>query len=336
MKNRDQASQGPGEPGAAWALSLTVPTSIGPFFDLQVNGYAGVDFNSDGLTASALHAACEQLRADGVAGILATIITDDLGKMCARLGRLADLCDSDPLARQMVQGFHIEGPFLNENTGYIGAHPARHAMTARADAMERLVQAAAGRTRLVTLAPERDPGLRVTRLLAERGILIAAGHTDASLDQLRAALDAGLSMFTHLGNGCPLTLPRHDNIVQRVLSLAERFTAISFIADGAHIPLFSLRNYLRIVPEDRVVIVSDSISAAGLGPGRYTLAGQEVCIGADLVPRAAAGHLVGSACPLARMAENLRQIGIDDSTIVRWLADTPSQLLGLDGTSDIL
>lgn len=298
------------------------------YIDLQVNGYAGVDFNSDDLTAEPLHAACERLRADGVAGILATIITDDVQRMCARLEALAELREHDPLARQMILGFHIEGPFLSEATGYIGAHPAQHARAADPDTMQRLLDAGRGLTKLVTLAPERDSELRITRLLADRSIIVAAGHTDASLDQLRAGLDAGLSMCTHLGNGCPLTLPRHDNIVQRVLSLADRFQAISFIADGAHIPVFVLRNYLKLVPPDRVVIVSDAISAAGLGPGSYSLGDQTVTIGDDLVPRAPAGHLVGSACPLQRMADNLRQIGIDETAIRQWLTDNPARLIG--------
>ena len=295
--------------------------------DLQVNGYAGVDFNADDLTAGQLHAACQRLRDDGVAGILATIITDDLERMCGRLRRLAELRGADDVTRTMILGLHIEGPFLNESAGYIGAHPPQFARPADVAAMERLREAGGGLVKLVTLAPERDSKLRVTRMLADSGIIVAAGHTDANMDQLRAALDAGLSMFTHLGNGCPLLLPRHDNIVQRVLSLAGRFRAISFIADGAHVPLFALGNYLRLVPQSHVVIVSDAISAAGLGPGRYTLAGQMVEIGQDLIPRAPAGHLVGSACPLWRMAENLRSIGIDAPTIRRWTGETPALLL---------
>ena len=86
--------------------------------------------------------------------------------------------------------------------------------------MKRLLDAAGGLTKVVTLAPERDPGFRVTRMLARKNVIVSAGHSDASVDQLQAAIDAGLAMFTHLGNGCPMQMHRHDNIIQRVLSLS--------------------------------------------------------------------------------------------------------------------
>jgi N-acetylglucosamine-6-phosphate deacetylase len=220
------------------------PTSTGSF-DLQVNGYAGVDFNKDDLTAEELHKACERLRADGTDGFLATIITEDFDRMVVRLGNLAKHRERDALAREMIPGFHIEGPFINETPGYVGAHPPDAVRPGDVDQMKRLLDAAGGLTRVVTLAPERDPGLRVTRLLAGAGVTVSAGHCNPTMDELKAAVDAGLSMFTHLGNGCPAQIPRHDNIVQRVLSLADRIMPC-FIADGAHVPFFALRNYLKV------------------------------------------------------------------------------------------
>jgi N-acetylglucosamine-6-phosphate deacetylase len=255
------------------------------YFDLQVNGYAGVDFNADGLTADALHTACTALEAGGVGGILATVITDHPEAMEGRLKTLATLRERDPLAGLLIAGLHIEGPFLNEGEGYRGAHPADAIIPASVDVMERLLDAAGGLARLVTLAPERDPGLRVTRMLARRGIIVSAGHTDAGLDALRAAADAGLTMFTHVGNGCPGLLPRHDNIIQRALSLADRLW-LCFIADGVHIPLFVLRSYLRLAGYERAIIVTDAMAAAGLGAGRYTLGRRVIEVGPDLVARA--------------------------------------------------
>ena len=213
------------------------------YVDLQLNGCYGVDFNSDDLSAEQLHTACERLDADSVAGILATIITDDIQRMSARLARLAALRENDPLTRQILLGFHVEGPFISPAPGYVGAHPPQHVRRADLDDMKRLLDAAQGLVQLVTLAPECDSGMKLTRFLAGRGILVSAGHCDPSLHQLRAALDAGLSLFTHLGNGCPASLPRHDNVIQRVLSLADRMT-ICFIADGVHVPYPALGNYL--------------------------------------------------------------------------------------------
>ncbi|MCC6126820.1 MAG: N-acetylglucosamine-6-phosphate deacetylase [Pirellulales bacterium] len=301
-----------------------------PFLDLQINGYAGVDFNGNEFSPAELRRACEALREDGVEGILATIITDTLPVLCARLTRIAECCERDPLVRELVLGIHLEGPFLNETPGYAGAHPASAMRPADPDAMKALLDAARGLIRLVTLAPERDPGCKTTRLLAERKILIAAGHTDCTRDELRAAIDNGLSMFTHFGNGCPMTISRHDNIMQRVLSLRE-LLQFSFIADGVHIPPFALKNYLDFVGIDRAVVVTDAMAAARLGTGTFTLGNQAVKIGADLVARSPDGmFLMGSTATMPRMANLLREeMQLSAADIERLTYRNPARLLGM-------
>ncbi|MDH3584919.1 MAG: amidohydrolase family protein [Phycisphaerae bacterium] len=276
------------------------------YVDLQVNGYAGVDFNQDDLSAEDLNHACRQLVDDGVEGVLATIITDEIDLMAARLRRIAEIRANDSLVRKVVWGAHIEGPFINPAPGYVGAHRPGCVRPADPDGMSRLLEAADGLCRLVTLAPENDPGLTVTRMLDDQGVLVSAGHSDASLEQLKAAIDAGLSMFTHVGNGCPMRLERHDNIVQRALSLSPRLWCC-FIADGVHVPFVALGNYLRAAGVERSIVVTDAIAAAGLGPGRYELGGQAVEVGDDLVGRFPGddSHLAGSAATMQRAAENL-------------------------------
>ncbi len=299
------------------------------YVDLQLNGYRGVDFNADDLTAEACHAACEQLRADGVAGVLLTIITDAVDRMAARLACVEGLRRQDPLAAEVIWGVHVEGPFLNETPGYVGAHPADRCRPADPDVMRRLLDAGGGLVRLVTLAPERDPGLRVTRLLAARGVLVAAGHCDPTLDQLRAAIDAGLSMFTHLGNGCPMLVHRHDNIIQRALSLAEHLW-LCFIGDGVHVPYPALGNYLRAADPQRTIIVSDGISAAGLGPGRYRLATKMIEIGEDLVAWPPDhSHFVGATATMPQIAARLEsRLGLTPETVEQFLAVNPRRVLG--------
>lgn len=298
------------------------------YVDLQVNGYAGVDFNGDDLQAENLHGCCEQLKRDGVLGILATIITDDVNAMERRIARIADLREEVPLAADTILGLHIEGPFISKERGYVGAHPAGHVIPADPLLMERLLSAARGLTRIVTLAPEMDPGFRVTQMLAERGIVVSAGHCHPTIDCLVAAIDAGLSMFTHLGNGCPMVLHRHDNIIQQALSLSDRLW-ISFIADGAHVDFPALRNYLKCVGWEHAVIVTDAISAAGLSPGRFTLGSQTVDVADDLVPRAKDGsHFVGSACTMDQMARNLREyIGLSDDEVDTLCVKNPRRVL---------
>ena len=293
-------------------------------FDLQVNGYAGIDFNRDDLTAEQLYRACSALEEDGNEGILATIITDSIESMCLRLSNIVELRKQASLIERIITGFHVEGPFLNETPGYIGAHPPAHAKQANPDDMLRLLDAASGLVRLVTLAPERDPGFTTTTMLQERNITIAAGHCDPSVDQLHGAIDSGLTMFTHLGNGCPMLMHRHDNIIQRVLALSDELF-ISFIPDGAHIPFTALANYLKLVPTERTIAVTDAISAARLPPGKYTLASWQLDIGEDLIAMAPDGsHLVGSTLTMPRAIDNLKkETGLSRESIEAMLYHNP-------------
>lgn len=298
------------------------------FFDLQVNGYAGVDFNTDAFSEQQLREVCQRLSDDGVDQILATIITAPIDVMVARISRIVTLANSDPLIAAMIAGIHLEGPFLNRADGYIGAHPAASAVAANQERMGRLLDAGDGSVRLVTLAPEVDSNAKVTRSLVDQGIVVAAGHTNATLDQLSRSIDSGLRLFTHLGNGCPPVLERHDNIIQRALSLSERLM-ISFIADGHHVPGFALANYLDRVPEDNIVIVSDAISAAGLGPGKFKLCDQIVEVDQDGAAWAACRtHYAGCATPLNQMAQWLiSDLGVTSQQIEKWFCQNPRKLV---------
>jgi N-acetylglucosamine-6-phosphate deacetylase len=294
------------------------------YFDLQVNGYGGVDFNTDGLTADDLHRACEKLEADGVAGILATIITEKLDQMSAHLRRLVELRERDPLAKKIIAGIHIEGPFISRKNGYRGAHPLDAVIDADIEIAKRLLDACGGLLRLMTLAPERDPAGNVTKMLASNGVTVSAGHTDASLDQLNRACDAGLKMFTHVGNACPMIgMHRHDNIIQRALFLRDRVW-LCFIADGVHVPPVALKNYLKLAG-DRAIVVTDAIAPAGLGPGRYKLGRWDLLIGDDMVARAPDGsHFVGAAITMRQSHANLRdKLGLSEERCRQLLADNP-------------
>jgi len=300
------------------------------FFDIQVNGYAGANFNSPEMTAEQLHACCERLVSDGVAGILATVTTKPIDVMCRCLANIVAIRRADPLVRRMISGFHIEGPFINPAPGYRGAHEERYIVPAEVDGMERILDAGEGLIRIVSLAPERDEGFRLTRLLADRGVVVSAAHCDPTLEVLAAAIDAGLSMFTHLGNGCADRIQRHDNIVQRALSLRDRLW-LCFIADGVHIPFFALGNYLRAANPDRTIVVTDAVFPAGLGPGTYELHGMRVRIGEDLAIRSPEGpHLLGSAMTMRQNEANLRgALGLSDEVIRRLAIDNPRRAVGI-------
>jgi N-acetylglucosamine-6-phosphate deacetylase len=303
------------------------------FFDLQVNGYAGVDFNSEisgPESVAAMEAVCLRLEQQNVEGILATVITDTVPVMTARLQRLAELRRQSPAMQRIVRGIHVEGPFINPAPGYRGAHPVDAITPTDTTAMQQFLDAADGMIKLVTLAPEGDPGMRVTRMLADQGVVVSAGHTDASLDDLKRAIDAGLTMFTHLGNGCPATMARHDNIIQRALSLRDKLW-LCFIADGAHIPYFVLRNYLDLTGLDRTIVVTDCIVAADLGPGRFTFGRWDLNIGEDLVARAPDNsHLVGSTVTMPQSLINLTtHLGLSATDAHTLLEHNPKRAMGL-------
>jgi N-acetylglucosamine-6-phosphate deacetylase len=196
--------------------------------------------------------------------------------------------------------------------------------------MGRLLDAAGGLTRIVTLAPERDSAMAVTRFLASQGIVVSAGHSDATLDDLHRAIDAGLSMFTHVGNGCPMVMHRHDNIVQRALSLADRLW-LCFIADGAHVPFTALGNYLKLAGYDRCIVVTDAIAPAGVGPGRYKFGRWDLVVGEDMVARAPdRSHFVGSGITMKQSAENLRtSLGVSEAMIRKLTFDNPRAAVGV-------
>jgi N-acetylglucosamine-6-phosphate deacetylase len=164
--------------------------------------------------------------------------------------------------------------------------------------------------------------------LASLGITVSAGHCDPSLDELRGAIDAGLSVFTHLGNACPMQMHRHDNVIQRALSL-HRELRLTFIADGAHIPFFALANYLRSAGIDRCIIVTDAIAPAGLGPGRYTVGRWDLEVGDDMVARAPDGsHLVGAAVTMRQSFTNLvQQVGVTEEEARCLTIDNPRSAL---------
>ena len=302
------------------------------YFDLQVNGYAGVDFNSLNLTGERLHYACENLAEDNVEGILVTIITDNFDSMLDKIKNLVRLMQQDEFIKSVVKGIHVEGPFLSPEEGYRGAHPKEFIISADIEKVKQLLNAGAGFVKLFTLAPENDLGFKAIRFLSDNNVVVSAGHSNALLDELKAAIDNGLKMFTHLGNGSPGILPRHDNIINRVLSLKEKLY-ISFIADGIHIPEYVLQNYLQIVGPERTIIISDAIAAASATPGTYSVSHINVEVGEDKVVRESGKqNLAGSAVTLKEshkiLKEKLEVNGLDLKAV---LCDNAKKLLNANG-----
>ena len=252
-------------------------------FDFQVNGFGGVDFQRDDLTSTEFAHAVAALRKHGTSGIFATLITDEIDALCRRFAALEKLCATVPSAGAAILGYHLEGPWLSPTPGYRGAHPAGPMRAPTSADYERLQAAAHGRLRLITLAPEWPGSAEFIAAVTQQGVHVSLGHTNASEAEIDAAIRAGARFCTHLGNGCPLELPRHDNIVQRLLARDE-LTAC-FIPDGIHLPKGVLKNFVRAKPAGRVLFTTDAMAGAGAPPGRYTIGPHLIAVGADGVAR---------------------------------------------------
>lgn len=257
-------------------------------FDFQVNGFAGVDFQDEAISAAQLARALTALRRHRVARFFVTLITDDVDRLARRFARFETLRAASADAAHMIAGYHLEGPWLNPTAGFCGAHAPRHMHAPTLAEFEDLQAAAGGHIRLVTLAPEWPGSAAFIRHLADRGIHVSLGHTDASDAQIDLAIAAGARFCTHLGNGTPGLLPRHDNITQRLLARDE-LTAC-FIPDGVHLPPFVLRNFFRAKPTGRALFTTDAMAGAGAPPGRYTIGTLEIDIGPDRIARPPGGE----------------------------------------------
>lgn len=265
------------------------------YIDLQVNGYVGIDFNDPEVTVSQVHDAARAMVEHGVVAAYPTVITASVEAMCQCVKTIVAAIKADERTEAVFRGLHIEGPFLSKEPGYIGAHPVQHARASSIPVLERICDAAEGQVAILTLSPEVDVDGELTRFCVSRGILVAAGHTDASTEDLARCCDSGLSMFTHLGNGCPRLMDRHDNIIYRALQFRDRLS-YSLIADSFHVPELLFRHLLDFIPNEKIVVVSDAICAAGLGPGEYRLGDRTVRIGPDKAARDPSGeHFVGAA-----------------------------------------
>ena len=285
------------------------------YFDLQVNGAFGVDFNADNLDAEMFELACRKLSESGVVGFLPTIITDSIDSMCRRIQNVVHILEAKPELTRLVRGIHVEGPFISDQVGYYGTHPRQHVMRANEQSAMRLLEAGQGQVRLVTLAPEQDPNCQLIQRLSKEQVLVFAGHTDASFELMKRALDHGLVGFTHLGNGCVHQVERQDNIMQRVLALRDRLY-ITLIADGIHVPRWLLESWLSIIGTERSIIISDSISAAGMPAGEYSIGNQQIVVEPSRRTRHRDhGYLAGSASTMADMDHFLsKNLGTSEST----------------------
>jgi len=275
--------------------------------DLQVNGQIGIDFSSPSLAGDDFLRAAEAVLASGTALFLPTVITSEMELYRRNLPLIVKTAERAGLL-SAIPGIHLEGPFLEPEAGYIGCHNPAWTLPPSPDIFDELMDIAEGRIRLLTMAA----GPRSAELISHassRGVTVSIGHHRATPKTLSEAAQAGARSLTHLGNGVPNFLPRHDNAI--FAGLAEDRLSAMFIPDGHHLPAPVLKCYIRCKGAEKLIAVSDGSPAAGLPPGEYDILGNHAILepsGRLYNPEKQC--LVGSAATMSDCMKHLGSLGL--------------------------
>ncbi len=299
-----------------------------PLFDIQVNGLGGLDLQSPGLQPEHVAAMTRLLANHGVAHWVPTLVTGDLDVMehCCRAIVAAM---REPEVARAMPGIHLEGPFISPVDGPRGAHPRAHVRIPDVKEFDRLYRAADSKVVYATLAPELPGAVPFIRALVRRGVVVSLGHHHASREQIDAAVAAGATMCTHLGNGSAPHMPRHVNPLWP--QLADDRLAASLIADGHHLPDEVLKTFVRAKGGDNIVLISDCVYLTGLNAGKYVSFGSEVELRTDgKVCLAGTELLAGSATPLLEgVVHAAAATDLSLGGALRCATSIPARLLGL-------
>lgn len=285
------------------------------FLDQHCHGGAGVGFERDQgpAPALALH------RSHGTTRLIASLVTDEPLATERAARRLA--ASTEP--ELGLLGIHLEGPFLAPSRR--GAHPARLLRPPRLGDVQRLYDACEGRLLQLTLAPELDAGLAVTRWLVAKGVRVAVGHSDATREQALAAFDAGASVLTHAFNAMPGLHHREPGPLGAALDRAH--VSLELVADGLHVAPTLMRLLFAAAPW-RVALVSDAMAAAGQPDGDYRLGGADIRVSDGVARVRDEGAIAGSTLTLATAVRRCVAEGIAVADVVRAATLTPALAMG--------
>lgn len=234
--------------------------------DLQVNGFNGIDLNADSLTAQAVQKLVHDLLKEGITTFLPTLITNNPGIIERNIGIIKEAANRYAEVNDCMLGFHVEGPFISKSEGARGAHPPEWVMEPDIELFFKWQRLSGDMIRLLTLSPEYENSIALIEACVRNDISVAIGHTNASPGQIHAAVEAGASMSTHLGNGMYRTIHRHHNSLFTQLGRDELYASI--ITDGHHIPDELIRIIIR-TKLGKAFLVSDATAFAGMEPGKY-------------------------------------------------------------------
>jgi N-acetylglucosamine-6-phosphate deacetylase len=301
------------------------------FIDIQVNGFAGIDFNHPEFVGDDLLPVCKALLRTGVTRFCPTLITGSQERLKRGVRQILEAYEKHALVRSMVIGIHLEGPYIAPEDGPRGAHPREYVSDPDWDEFFNLYKLSKGLVRIVTLAPERPGALDFIKRASEAGLVVAIGHCAPEADDIDAAVEAGAVLSTHLGNAAHQVLPRHDNYIQKQISHDGLMASI--IPDGTHLPNYFVKNLVRAKGKTKIILVTDAMAGAGAPAGRYTLGDLEVEVGEDRVSRLpGTPYLAGSSLTMDEAVGNCaRFAGIRLVSAIAMATANPARLF--DGFS---
>jgi N-acetylglucosamine-6-phosphate deacetylase len=293
--------------------------------DLQINGYRGLDLNGRSPSPETVSQLARALLSTGTTTFAPTVMSASEPEILRRLACVARARASDDVARKCIPYIHVEGPHISSLDGYRGAHPRDAVRPPSVQEFERWQAACDGLVGLVTMSPHFMNSVEYIAHLTKCGVHVSIGHTHASHHQIKAAVDAGARLSTHLGNGIPIKLDRHPNPVWS--QLAEELLTASFIADGHHLPAETLKAMVQAKGLDRSFLVSDAVTFAGMPAGNYTAP-----VGAVELTTDGRLHMVGSqllagaAFPLSScIGRAVRMTGRPLNEVVRMATENPGR-----------
>jgi N-acetylglucosamine-6-phosphate deacetylase len=313
-------------PSGAQEISAAGQTAIPGFIDVHIHGAGGHDVMEG--TGEAMSTVARTLARHGTTSFVATTVTASPDDTCRSVEGIARYITQQFEALQPkaeVLGVHYEGPFINKARR--GVHPAEWVQLPNAELLQRFLQAAAGKARILTIAPELLGAVPCIHAAREAGVVVAMGHTDATYEQARAGIAQGARHAVHVYNAMRPFSHRDSGVIGAVLTSPE--VTAELIADGIHVEEPAMRLLLQAKGTGCVILISDGLSATGMPDGKYMLGNLEVTVSGG-VCRNAEGKLAGSTLTLDRALQNVVRLGISLPDAVRMLTTNPAQLLGIE------
>jgi len=313
-------------PSGAAEISAAGQTAIPGFIDVHIHGAGGHDVMEG--TGEAMSTVARMLARHGTTSFVATTVTaspDDTCRSVEGIARYITQQFETLQPKAEVLGVHYEGPFINKARR--GVHPAEWVQLPSAELLQRFLQAAAGKARILTIAPELLGAAPCIHAAREAGVVVAMGHTDATYEQARAGIAQGARHAVHVYNAMRPFSHRDSGVIGAVLTSPE--VTAELIADGIHVEEAAMRLLLQAKGTGCVILISDGLSATGMPDGKYMLGNFEVTV-AGGVCRNAEGKLAGSTLTLDRALRNVVGLGISLPDAVRMLTANPAKLLGIE------